>query len=1051
MSPRPLVISLLVMIATLLAPALLVAQPKLPVPLVTRGPDRQLAYTSDERGNRVPDFSHAGYRGGDVLIPDVPIKLVVAPPDGDATALLQAAIDRVASLPPDDDGFRGAVLLRPGRFDVAGQLRLTVSGVVVRGSGFDADTGTTVVATGTDRRTLFVVRGLGDRSLGTEHAVRDDYVPVGATSLTVASGHGLKVGDAIAIRRPSTQEWINLLGMNAMGGERHGFSWKPGSRDITWERVVTAVEGDTITFDAPITTALDASLGGGTVARITWPGRIARVGIENLRLESAHDPARPLDEEHAWYAVTLQNVRDAWVRRVTALHFVGGTVAAWEGASRVSVEDSRYLAPVGENGGGRRNAFFITGQQILVQRCHAEQARHAFAAGFTAPGPNAFVQCSVDDARADSGPVDSWVSGLLMDNVKIDGGAIRLSNRSFDRQGAGWSAANCVLWKCQAAVIENHAPPGATNWAIGTWAQFEGNGIWHATNDDIEPTSLYYAQLAERVGPSEGPSVLDRAFVIEPQHDASSSPSVETAAKIVASSLEPAMTVDRWIDHVARQVPLDVDPKDAPVFDRRDVPAAAPVAATKQLKLVNGWLTMDGQVVVGGRSSNVWWSGGQRPADLQRARAAITRFVPGRDGPGLTDDLGELTDQFASQNVVAFEQHPPLWYDRRRDDHQRIRRMDGNVQSPFYEMPWARGGDGVAFDGLSRYDLTRFNPWYWNRLRTFARLGEQKGLVLVHQQYFQHNILEAGAHWADYPWRSANNVNGTGFPEPPPYAGDKRIFMAGQFYDLSHSTRVALHRAYIRQCLDALAGQANVLQLIGEEFTGPLHFVQFWIDTIADWQRTNSDAPLIVLSTTKDVQDAILADADRAKVLDAIDIRYWWYQQDGSAYAPQGGQNLAPRQHARVLKPKPTSFAQVLRAVREYRLAHPGRAVLFSADGSNDHAWAVLMGGGSMASVPRSLDAELLRAIPTMTPVVVEAAPEQGTLRSDRGDWLVYVAGPEAVIPLGGQRGHFTVTEVDPRSGRTVSAPNHLAVAGEPASIPNPRGDAAVVLWLRKQ
>ena len=88
---------------------------------------------------------------------------------------------------------------------------------------------------------------------------------------------------------------------------------------------------------------------------------------------------------------------------------------------------------------------------------------------------------------------------------------------------------------------------------------------------------------------------------------------------------------------------------------------------------------------------------------------------------------------------------------------------------------------------LSRYDLTRYNPWYWRRLGEFADICDQRGLVLFHQNYFQHNILEAGAHWADFPWRPANNINETGFPEPPLYAGDKRIFMAEQFYDVPNN------------------------------------------------------------------------------------------------------------------------------------------------------------------------------------------------------------------------------------------------------------------------
>ena len=131
-----------------------------------------------------------------------------------------------------------------------------------------------------------------------------------------------------------------------------------------------------------------------------------------------------------------------------------------------------------------------------------------------------------------------------------------------------------------------------------------------------------------------------------------------------------------------------------------------------------------------------------------------------------------------------------------------VRRADGAVAPPFYEQPFARTGKGTAWDGLSLYDLEAFNPWYWNRLHEFAKVCDKKGLIIFFQNYFQHNILEAGAHWADFPWRSANNINNTEFPEPPPYAGNKRIFMDELFYDATHPVRRSLHRAYIRKCLD---------------------------------------------------------------------------------------------------------------------------------------------------------------------------------------------------------------------------------------------------------
>lgn len=60
------------------------------------------------------------------------------------------------------------------------------------------------------------------------------------------------------------------------------------------------------------------------------------------------------------------------------------------------------------------------------------------------------------------------------------------------------------------------------------------------------------------------------------------------------------------------------------------------------------------------------------------------------------------------------------------------------MQPPFYEQPFARSGQGTAWDGLSQYDLTRFKPWYWSRWRALAELCDQRGLVLFHKGVRSH-------------------------------------------------------------------------------------------------------------------------------------------------------------------------------------------------------------------------------------------------------------------------------------------------------------------------
>jgi hypothetical protein len=467
------------------------------------------------------------------------------------------------------------------------------------------------------------------------------------------------------------------------------------------------------------------------------------------------------------------------------------------------------------------------------------------------------------------------------------------------------------------------------------------------------------------------------------------------------------------------------------------------------MTVLNGWLVRGNTVLAGKHFETPWWNGTVHPDYTDKeAKPAIARWVPGQTGTGLTDDLNDVAGWMLHDNIITFEHNYGLWYDRRRDDHERIRRMDGDVWAPFYELPFARSGKELAYDGLSKYDLTKYNTWYWSRLKQFADLADQKGLVLVHQNYFQHNIIEAGAHYTDFPWRTANNINGSGFPEPVPYAGDKRQFMAEQFYDETNPVRRKFHQAYINKCMDNFAGNNGVIQLIGAEFTGPLHFMQFWVETVKQWETTRKHKEIIGLSATKDVQDAILADPSKASVINVIDIRYWYYQANGAAYEPIGGQSLAPRQQARILKPKATSFEQVYRAVHEYRTKYPDKAVLFSADGYDHFGWAVFIAGGSLPVLPAGTDKQFLNAASGMKSAELPGAPkDQWALSSAKG-YIVYTNADKAVRLDLPANTIYKAQWIDPQTGQVLPGDQEVN-GGNGTEIKNPNVDAAI-LWLTR-
>ena len=115
------------------------------------GADGKMVYSRLSTGDRIPDFSFAGYKNGGVALPTVPAAVKLTPTGGDDTAAIQKAIDRVQKMPLVK-GVRGAVELGAGVYQCSGTLTISASGVVLRGAGSGA-TGTVLQETGSPRAT----------------------------------------------------------------------------------------------------------------------------------------------------------------------------------------------------------------------------------------------------------------------------------------------------------------------------------------------------------------------------------------------------------------------------------------------------------------------------------------------------------------------------------------------------------------------------------------------------------------------------------------------------------------------------------------------------------------------------------------------------------------------------------------------------------------------------------------------------------------------------------------------------------------------------------
>jgi hypothetical protein len=480
-----------------------------------------LAYETLPTGERLLDFSWAGYMGGGVAIPDAPVQQTVHPSGGvDDTAAIQAAIDAVAKLTPAVDGLRGAVLLSPGTFKLLGTLTLSTSGVVLRGSGSGG--GGTVLQVGGSPRTAIVIAGTGSwEESTTSNAITDDYVPSGATSFHVASTTGLSVGAQVLVDRPITAGWIHFMGMDTLVRDGAAETWIAAGSVAHYDRTITGITGDLLTIDAPVPDTLDiANWGTGaphaTVATYTFAGRLEQVGVESMHLV-APEQTVPISDP-TFQMLAMSAVQNGWVSDVTGQEFTSG-FSVDGGSKWVTIQDSGVdrVAPI-DGGAGYPFHFSVDGQGILVQRCSSSGIGvFSYATQDRANGPN--VVLNMTSPEVDAGAHDNlqphqrWATGLLVDGANTPSGGIDLMNRGYDGSGHGWAIGFGVVWNGVSSSMLIQQPPGSENWAIGsigtqTTASAPGStagalpqGIVDSQGTAVAPQSLYLAQLCERLGP----------------------------------------------------------------------------------------------------------------------------------------------------------------------------------------------------------------------------------------------------------------------------------------------------------------------------------------------------------------------------------------------------------------------------------------------------------------------------------------------------------------------------------------------------------------------
>jgi len=478
------------------------------------GSNGKLQYKTTEKGDKIMDFSHAGYRGGGVAIPDVAAKITVKPSGNDDTQTIQEAIHKVSEMPLQGN-FRGAVLLQPGVYAISKTIEISASGVVLRGSGLSGESVSTLQLTGNPFNAISIRtprnQDNSDEKKNTPEVLSefsDVYVPSGAINFSVTNPGKFQVGDIISIDKPVTESWIEYMQMHNLVRDGKRQIWLAAGSLLSTEREIVNISGNKITVDVPLSDSYDFSvLHQKVVVRKTEkPNRISNSGIENLHIVS---PPQPISHTQRHFTALRINGEDCWARNI----FIEETMnSVAVGGKRITAQNITVQRKALHQGSSRPAEFAPNGGQVLIDRCKVIADNVWFiATGGKQSGPIVILNCEfIGDQRAESH--QRWTTGMLYDNVKAEQGGIDLRNRGSMGSGHGWSMGWGVVWNCVAKNFIVQNPPGVCNWMIGCIGEpryeprpFDKEpllpgGIIDSHGVPVKPVSLYLAQLEERLG-----------------------------------------------------------------------------------------------------------------------------------------------------------------------------------------------------------------------------------------------------------------------------------------------------------------------------------------------------------------------------------------------------------------------------------------------------------------------------------------------------------------------------------------------------------------------
>jgi len=142
--------------------------------------------------------------------------------------------------------------------------------------------------------------------------------------------------------------------------------------------------------------------------------------------------------------------------------------------------------------------------------------------------------------------------------------------------------------------------------------------------------------------------------------------------------------------------------------------------------------------------------------------------------------------------------------------------VEGTQTYYFTPQPYQRTGPGTALDGKPKFDLTKLNQAYFDRMRQRVVAAKARGLYVAIMLFngwsvaYPKGPYQAANPWQGHPFHANNNINGID--------GDTNGDDSGiEIHTLSNAAVTAIQEAYVRKVIETVNDLDNVLYEISNE------------------------------------------------------------------------------------------------------------------------------------------------------------------------------------------------------------------------------------------